>query len=45
MYDYTVPILMLVVCGMVSIYLAFKLLASDKKHGYGLELPSGQKPA
>ena len=44
MYDYTIPILMLVVCGIVSIYLAYKLLASDKKHGYGLELPSGQKP-
>lgn len=43
-YDYTIPILTLVVCGVVSIYLAFKLLASDKKRGYGLELPSGQKP-
>jgi len=43
-YDYTIPILTLVVCGIVSIFLAYKLLESDKKHGYGLELPSGQKP-
>ncbi len=25
MYDYTIPILMLVVCGVVSIFLAYKL--------------------
>jgi predicted MFS family arabinose efflux permease len=43
-YDYTIPILTLVVCGVVSIFLAYKLLESDKKHKYGLELPSGQKP-
>jgi MFS family permease len=43
-YDYTIPILTLVVCGIVSIFLAYKLLESDKKRGYGLELPSGQKP-
>jgi MFS family permease len=43
-YDYTIPVLTLVVCGIVSIFLAYKLLESDKKHGYGLELPSGQKP-
>jgi hypothetical protein len=42
MYDYTVPILMLVVCGVVSIYLAFLLKKADKRQKYGLELPSGQ---
>jgi len=41
-YDYTVPILMLVVCGIISIFLAYKLLQADRKAGYGLELPSGQ---
>ena len=42
-YDYTYPILMLVVCGVISIFLAFKLKQADKKHGYGLELPNIQK--
>ncbi len=41
-YNYTTPILMLVGCGVISIYLAYKLLLADKKAGYGLELPSGQ---
>ncbi|MFC2116025.1 MFS transporter [Bacteroidota bacterium] len=41
-YNYTVPILMLVVCGIVSIFLAYKLLQSDRKQGFGLELPSGE---
>jgi MFS family permease len=39
-YDYTIPILMLVVCGVISIFLAFKLKQADKEQGYGLELPS-----
>ncbi len=43
-YDYTWPILMLVVCGIISIFLAFKLKQADKEQGYGLELPSGEKP-
>ncbi len=43
-YDYTIPILVLVLCGVISIFLAFKLKQADKKQGYGLELPSGQKP-
>jgi hypothetical protein len=38
-YNYTWPILMLVACGVISIFLAFKLKQSDKKQGYGLELP------
>ncbi len=41
-YNYTIPILMLVVCGLISIFLAYKLLQADRKAGYGLELPSGQ---
>jgi MFS family permease len=42
-YDYTVPIFILVICGIVSIFLAYKLKQADKKQGYGLELPSGIK--
>jgi MFS family permease len=42
-YDYTIPILMLVFLGVISIFLAYQLKLSDKKQGYGLELPSGQK--
>ncbi len=40
MYDYTYPILILVGCGVISIFLAYKLKAADKRQGYGLELPS-----
>lgn len=40
-YNYTIPILVLVLCGVISIFLAYKLKAADKKQGYGLELPSG----
>lgn len=39
-YNYTIPILMLVVLGVISIFLAFMLKRSDKQQGYGLELPS-----
>lgn len=39
-YDYTLPILMLVICGVISIFLAFALKRADLKQGYGLELPS-----
>ncbi|MEA3444349.1 MAG: MFS transporter [Bacteroidota bacterium] len=41
-YDYTIPIFILVVSGIISIFLAFKLKQADKKQKYGLELPSGQ---
>ncbi len=41
-YDYTLPILMLVVCGVISIYLAYKLKAADRKQKFGLELPFGE---
>jgi MFS family permease len=39
-YNYTTPILMLVVLGVISIFLAFGLRRADKSQGYGLELPS-----
>ena len=43
-YDYTIPILMLVVLGGVSIVLAFLLKAADRKQRFGLELPSKETP-
>ena len=39
-YNYTIPILILVLCGIISIFLAFKLKQADKRQGYGLELPN-----
>jgi MFS family permease len=42
-YDYTIPIMMLVVCGIISIFLAALLKKADKKQGYGLEFPSSAK--
>jgi len=39
-YDYTIPIFVLVICGVISIFLSFKLKQADKKQGFGLELPS-----
>ena len=39
-YNYTIPIFMLVVLGVISIFLAFMLKKADLKQGYGLELPS-----
>ncbi|MFP4470931.1 MAG: MFS transporter [Bacteroidales bacterium] len=42
-YDYTIPILVLVLCGVISIFLAYQLKRADKQQGYGLELPSGHK--
>ncbi|MBN2010590.1 MFS transporter [candidate division KSB1 bacterium] len=41
-YNYTIPILTLVLCGVLSIFLAYQLKRADKAQGYGLELPSGQ---
>jgi MFS family permease len=43
-YDYKIPILILVLCGFISIFLAFMLKKADKRQKFGLELPSGQKP-
>lgn len=42
-YNYTIPIFILVFCGVISIFLAFKLKQADKKQGYGLELPNVRK--
>jgi len=42
-YDYKIPIFILVFCGLVSIFLAFKLKQADKRQGFGLELPSNNK--
>ncbi|MBK3517743.1 MFS transporter [Carboxylicivirga marina] len=39
-FDYTIPILILVACGVISIFLSFKLKQADKKYGYGLEKAS-----
>jgi MFS family permease len=39
-YDYTIPILILVLCGIISIFLAYKLKKADLRQGFGLELPS-----
>ena len=43
-YNYTVPIFLLVILGVVSIFLAFQLRKADAKQKFGLELPSGQTP-
>ncbi len=42
-YDYKIPIFILVFCGIISIFLAFKLKQADKKQSYGLELPNVRK--
>ena len=39
-YNYLIPILMLVVLGVISIFLAFKLKQADRRQKYGLEEPS-----
>jgi MFS family permease len=39
-YNYTIPILMLVALGVISIFLAFQLKRTDRRQKYGLELPS-----
>jgi MFS family permease len=42
-YNYTIPVLMLVGLGVVSIFLAFMLKKADLKQGYGLEKPSSAR--
>ncbi len=39
-YDYTIPISLFIICGVVAVFLAFMLKRSSKKHGYNLEKPS-----
>jgi hypothetical protein len=43
-YNYTVPIFMLVILGIISIFLALQLKKADARQKFGLELPTGQKP-
>lgn len=43
-YNYTIPIFMLVILGIISIFLAFQLKKADAKQKFGLEMPTGQKP-
>jgi MFS family permease len=42
-YNYTIPIFMLVILGVISIFLAYMLKKADQKQGYGLELPSNEE--
>jgi len=42
-WNYTIAILMLVVLGVISIFLAYQLKRADKAQNYGLELPSNAK--
>jgi hypothetical protein len=39
-YDYTLPMLIFVACGVLAVIVALLLKRADKKHGYGLELPN-----
>lgn len=41
-YDYTVPMLIFLGFGVVSLVIALLLKAEDRKKGYGLELPNRQ---
>ena len=43
-YNYTIPIFMLVILGVISIFQAFQLRRADAKQRFELELPSGVKP-
>lgn len=42
-YDYTLPMLIFTVFGILALVLAFLLKVEDKKKGYGLELPNIKK--
>ena len=41
-YDYTIPILLFVVCGVAAVFLALALKKTSKKQGYDLEEPFGK---
>ena len=41
-YDYTIPMVIFAGFGVLALIFAFVLLAMDKKHHYGLELPNIQ---
>ena len=42
-YDYTIPMLIFAVTGLLAIVVALLLKAEDRKKGYGLELPNIEK--
>lgn len=42
-YDYTLPMMIFTVFGVLALIFAFLLKAEDKKKGYGLELPNIEK--
>ena len=42
-YDYTNPVLMLALLGVVGLVFAFLLKRADRKQGLGLELPSKEE--
>jgi MFS family permease len=42
-YDYMLPMLIFVSCGVLAVIVALMLKGADKKHGYGLELPNQKK--
>lgn len=42
-YNYTIPELIFLGFSIISLFIAFMLKTSDRKKGYGLELPSGAK--
>ncbi len=42
-YDYTYPMLIFTLLGVLALFVAFLLLKEDKKKGYGLQLPNIQK--
>ncbi len=42
-YDYTVPMLIFVILGVLAFLLGFYLKLEDRKKGYGLELPNIRK--
>jgi len=39
-YDYTLPMIIFTVFGILALIFALMLKAEDKKKGYGLELPN-----
>lgn len=42
-YNYTLPMVIFTVCGVLAVVFALLLKAEDKKKGYGLELPCHKK--
>ena len=43
LYDYTIPISLFIICGVIAIFLALQLKKTSTREGYGLELPQSQK--